>query len=1424
MWGARAAAVVALACGSAAAASSGGTGAAELVAQQRWARWAQSWQPRDGQAKGRRQLGDNESNYTVQWALSWLPEATSSGAEVQCSRGARSLLSLHNANDSLALAEILFDPATDNAPTWLGLRWDNSTGNWSWYDGSAVDFVPTQGGWLRSTESNVSMCVMATASDETTLSWETTHCADKHRYVCGSVLGDDARTSWSVCAGSTSASAGYGSCAPRSTRDCAAVGLARCGDSCVVPGSAAPRDCAQTFAEASDELDSSCPTGCDFSVESALDTSAWNGGDTSSCTYSVEYWCIPTPTQHSLRVDSRSKLCMRRGAGMTGDTTSAFDILCPAAKLNNFVYGRAGLEARESGLLAFLDHCDDPDDPYRFELCTKDPACPTTTETLVGNVTVVVAPDPDVTCPCGCELNSTRSEMCVRFLREMKTDPSCLFVALYGDNDLGYSVSRDTANAIIERDTLYCPAISLAYDIQAADGEVQAERNAQIWFLLYIFCTILLGELTRTMVINVAIPPSMFLILEGILIGWYVEGDHPGVRGFSILEPVEAINPFMLFYIFLPGLAFEAAYNMNIHIFKRSMVQIMSLSLPGVTLGTALLGVIIHEVLPYDWSWQSSFLLGCILVATDTVGQQRFFMDSDQPSLKKLGTLIDAECQLDSDFAIILFWALLNFQDSETVTDSVLAGESESLLGFLRGFGGSLMAVIGGGFVWGIFFSIVSFMWMYRRSHDTTGEATFSLSMSFLSCLCAELFHQSGLIAILTVGLFMNYHGIRLGRELMVEMKRFWDIVVHIVEALLFVTTGMVCYVRNHNIELDRYDFYSVVGLYFAIHIVRLMVVGLCGGLVSKVGYGLEFKEGLVLVWGGLTRGAVSLALSLCLASRPTNDPAAQKANALAVLFASVMTFLTVFINGGTVKALTYKLGLVYTTPAKQYAIKTAWSRIEHETKHIMNIYASDSMYGDVDWDKVRSAVALPNSESFYKSDPWEDMEAISDLFLSPLGWAGNLLAWVTCDPSKGSSSHVSIFGGALGLVNGVFDDPNQEKSKGKMRRKNPGLGGDWETKPQPEKPHPMSIADYTSAVARNKHVFNKLRSAQFRVETRKRMIHMEFNSYMEQYDDNLLGRSAVMWLMQELEHQADHHKVLEASDVIHLIQPGCLYHALYEWQPSTFFKLIGFGVIRGLFVGSILNSMTTGWDTCEAFCRAKQEVSTQLHGMIQEQTDSIIEDLKKDIKTQIQDVKKAQCLATALYPDIMRGVKTKKITKQLLNKSLALVLEQQEDQMLDREDVKKLAAGINLKIDGVFNVSWKVFITLDEDVSMVGVLDTLSWVQSLTPVARSKLETLAQEKKFAPADSMFMREERSTSVYVIVTGFAEKVNGKGEVTQYCGAGTLLGELSVLTGKPSLVDVRTVTDVTVCELQGKQLLELMGAISIEESSFPIEES
>lgn len=50
--------------------------------------------------------------------------------------------------------------------------------------------------------------------------------------------------------------------------------------------------------------------------------------------------------------------------------------------------------------------------------------------------------------------------------------------------------------------------------------------------------------------------------------------------------------------------------------------------------------------------------------------------------------------------------------------------------------------------------------------------------------------------------------------------------------------------------------------LYFYIQLSRCVVVGILYMFLSRVGYGLDWKESIILIWSGL-RGAVALALSL---------------------------------------------------------------------------------------------------------------------------------------------------------------------------------------------------------------------------------------------------------------------------------------------------------------------------------------------------------------------------------------------------------------------------------------------------------------------------------------------------------------------------------------------------------------------------------
>jgi CRP-like cAMP-binding protein len=651
-------------------------------------------------------------------------------------------------------------------------------------------------------------------------------------------------------------------------------------------------------------------------------------------------------------------------------------------------------------------------------------------------------------------------------------------------------------------------------------------------------------------------------------------------------------------------------------------------------------------------------------------------------------------------------------------------------------------------------------------------------------------------------------------------MRQFWDIVVHMVESLLFISCGLMCAVKNIDMQLELLDFAVLLAIYVMLHVVRAVVVLVVGTISMKAGYGLEFKEGIVVVWAGLTRGAVGLALSLVLASRPTYTDEQKKTNALVLFFCAVITPLTVFLNGGLVQAVICKLGMVYDTPAKQYAVKTAWSRIRLEADHLLETLASETVYGDADWVKIRDNIALPPAESFYTQDAWENVQAIGELLLSPLGFfvsCASSMGLVSEEKTNRSKKAFAIFTPA------AVSKPSRASTETREAKENTDAA---DAAVSPPSNALMNLSNYVSTVSRNKQMFMRLRNAQFQVETRKRIIRLEMTSYLRQYQEGHLARAAVTTLIHDLEHHSDNHKIMSAEDVLGKLKIGSARETLYNWKPPPLAKCLGGGLIKWWAVHSIFQSLTVGFDICVGFMNAKIDVAHSLaemeshaNSLSDDQTTDdemsqqsqatleIVAKLKKDVDLQVHEIKKALCVVTAKYPDIMRAVKTRMVSKWLLNTEIEAVTTQFNDEMLDTPDHDKLI-GLLKKKKSSIDTTWTIRVkepTMDE------VLQTLPWYAKLSPSAKTALKNIAREIQHQPREYLVQEGENSPSIYILVYGFVEIFHeAAGNVAvQYVGAGTLVGELSLLRSTPCKFSVRTVTATRVCELPGAELLALM---------------
>jgi NhaP-type Na+/H+ or K+/H+ antiporter len=143
-----------------------------------------------------------------------------------------------------------------------------------------------------------------------------------------------------------------------------------------------------------------------------------------------------------------------------------------------------------------------------------------------------------------------------------------------------------------------------------------------------------------------AVPYTCVLFVTGTLMG--VGAVRTG-NSDQLTESVTLwtnINAEVLFTVFLPGLLFKDALEINFHLFLASFWQLILLAFPMVLAGTMLTALTGMYVLPYDWTFHHALTFGSILAATDPVAVSALLNEVGAPP--RLKTHVSGEVRLDS--------------------------------------------------------------------------------------------------------------------------------------------------------------------------------------------------------------------------------------------------------------------------------------------------------------------------------------------------------------------------------------------------------------------------------------------------------------------------------------------------------------------------------------------------------------------------------------------------------------------------------------------------------------------------------------------------------------------------------------------------------------------------------------------------------
>jgi Na+/H+ antiporter len=279
------------------------------------------------------------------------------------------------------------------------------------------------------------------------------------------------------------------------------------------------------------------------------------------------------------------------------------------------------------------------------------------------------------------------------------------------------------------------------------------------------------------------------------------------------------------------------------------------LSIGLVLFTTAGVAVVAHVLL--GLSWPIAFVLGAVLSPTDAVAASAIAKRMGLP--QRLVTVLEGESMVNDATGLVVY----TFAVAALVSGSFQPGAA-SLQFVVVSLGGLVVGLVIG---WPL-------AWLHRHLDDAPIEITITLLTPFAAYLLAEEVQVSGVLAVLSAGLYLSRHSSRFfSSTTRLEANAVWNVLVFVLNGLLFLLIGL----QLHQLlgTVGDQSLATVIGeallISLAVILVRLVWVFPAAYLPRWLFPRLRARDPypgwrnvLVVAWTGL-RGGISLAAALAL-------------------------------------------------------------------------------------------------------------------------------------------------------------------------------------------------------------------------------------------------------------------------------------------------------------------------------------------------------------------------------------------------------------------------------------------------------------------------------------------------------------------------------------------------------------------------------
>jgi CPA1 family monovalent cation:H+ antiporter len=371
------------------------------------------------------------------------------------------------------------------------------------------------------------------------------------------------------------------------------------------------------------------------------------------------------------------------------------------------------------------------------------------------------------------------------------------------------------------------------------------------------------------------LPYAIGLVLAGLVMGNLLPYAGPH------------LSKELLFLVVLPGLLFEAAFQIHFSEVWRARGIIFALAVPGLALATFLTALMVwwgvNLVKPGAIDFIEALVFGALISATDPVSVLAIFRTLGVN--RRLAAIIEAESLFNDGTAIVIF----------TIVLGMATGGGLGVGGAVWEFSRVAVLALAVGTAVGVAVSLLT-----RSIDDPMIEITLTVLTAYGAFIVAEQLRLSGVIACVAAGMVSGNWGAPSGMQSATRAAAevFWSFAAFLLNSFVFLLMGL-------EINLEKLGHYlpEILIAWVAINAARAALVFGQYAILQVAGRaGLPLAWAKLLTWGGL-RGGLSMVLALSL---PRDF--SHREMILHVTFGVVL--LTLLVQGLTIKPLMRSVGL----------------------------------------------------------------------------------------------------------------------------------------------------------------------------------------------------------------------------------------------------------------------------------------------------------------------------------------------------------------------------------------------------------------------------------------------------------------------------------------------------------------------------------